>query len=392
MNVVIFVHPNFLGSTSMPLFADALCEGLRAQGHDVAAWSPAPFFHRLPCPQRLKKWLGYLDQYLLFPLSVRVRLRRVPHDTLFIFTDQALGPWVPLVADRPHVVHCHDFLALRSALGEVPRNPVSWTGRVYQKWIRAGFRHGRNFISVSARTRDELRRFLGEVETEPKLSVMVPNGLNHPYRPLAGETARSRLQAVGFAYPDAGFILHVGGNQWYKNRDGVLAIYAAYVEREPNPLPLLMLGAEPNTGLRSAAVQIPSPGKVAFVVRPPVEILEASYSAAAVLLFPSHAEGFGWPILEAMACGCPVLTTEDAPMTEVGADIASYLPVAPPSGDCRPWAGKSADLLLGALSRTAAERQRIRDVGIDRAQGFSASLTIKRYIDVYARVLENANG
>ena len=54
------------------------------------------------------------------------------------------------------------------------------------------------------------------------------------------------------------------------------------------------------------------------------EDLRALYSAADALIFPSLQEGFGWPIAEAQACGCPVFTTNRPPMTEVGADAAAY--------------------------------------------------------------------
>lgn len=389
MKIVIFTHPPFLGSASMPLFTDMIARGTAEHGHQVEQWTPKAFFHRLPAPRGVKKWLGYLDQFLVFPVQVRSGLRNMARSTLFVFADQALGPWVPLVAGRPHVIHCHDFLALRSALGEFPQNPVSWTGRLYQRWIRRGFSSGRNFISVSARTREDLHRLLERAK--PALSVVVHNGLNHPYKPLPQDAARSRLESLGLSYPDEGFILHVGGNQWYKNRDGVLAIYAAYAQRNDNPLPLLMLGGEQTAGLRAAAARVPSPGRVDFLVRPPVEALEAAYSAASVLLFPSHAEGFGWPILEAMASGCPVLTTNDAPMTEVGGDVAAYLPAAP-LADRRAWAEDCAARLANLLSRPPDERQRVREAGIVRAQSFTASAAMQRYIDIYKQVLEAADG
>jgi glycosyltransferase involved in cell wall biosynthesis len=384
MKIILFTHPSFLNSTSMPLFAQFLQDGLKEHGHDVDVWSPAPFFHRLPFPRSTKKWLGYLDQYFVFPFQVRRRIQGVPQSTLFVFADQALGPWVPLVANRPHVVHCHDFLALRSALGEISRNRVLWTGRIYQKWIKSGFRKGRNFISISERTRAELHRFLND--KTPAFSAVVYNGLNHPYRPLASHVSHARLLPVGSFLSD-GFILHVGGNQWYKNRAGVLAIYDAYVKRCPEPLPLLMIGAEPTAELRTAALRIFAPGRVEFVVRPSTETLEAAYSAAAVLLFPSHAEGFGWPILEAMASGCPVLTTNDTPMIEVGGDVASYLPLAP-EGEIARWADECASRLGEVLSRSAEDRVRLSQAGIARAQDFTASATVQRYLDVYKQVLD----
>ena len=142
MHIVQFVHPDFLNSKSMPRFAQMIAEGMRARGHLVDIWTARPLAYGVPAPARLKKWLGYIDQFIFFPLLVRWRLRQLQADTLFVFGDQALGPWVPLVACRPHVIHVHDFMALRSALGEFAQNPTGWAGRQYQALIRRGFSRG----------------------------------------------------------------------------------------------------------------------------------------------------------------------------------------------------------------------------------------------------------
>jgi len=335
-------------------------------------------------PKPLRKWLGYLDQFVVFPMQVRRRLRQMSPGTLFVFSDQALGPWVPLVSGRKSVIHCHDFLALRSALGEFPQNRVSWTGRIYQRWIWRGFRKGRNFISVSERTRADLRRFLGGVG--PDRSVVVHNSINYPYRPIAQAEARERFQRHGISFPEEGFILHVGGNQWYKNRDGVLAIYDAYVRLASRAVPLMMIGAPPSDSLKEAAARVNPKGAVHFVVRPPTEVLEAAYSSSCVLLFPSHAEGFGWPIIEAMAAGCPVLTTNDSPMTEVGSDVAFYLPKMSKDNGI-PWAEACAQKLVDVLSRSAEERSRTREAGVAHANAFDPDSAMACYDAVYRELM-----
>jgi hypothetical protein len=143
LKLVFFTHPSFIGSQSMPRYATLLAEGMKRRGHQVELWYPQAGFFRLPSPSLLKKWLGYIDQYIVFPKQVRRRIKKCSPDTLFVFTDHALGPWVPLVSDRPHIIHCHDFLAQRSALGKFIANPVSWTGRQYQAFIRKGYKKGK---------------------------------------------------------------------------------------------------------------------------------------------------------------------------------------------------------------------------------------------------------
>jgi hypothetical protein len=119
MKIVILTHPQFLSSESMPRFARMISQGMQARGHSTDEWTAKPFFYKLPFPAKFKKWLGYIDQFIVFPLQVRRRLHQLAPDTLFVFSDQALGPWVPLVANRPHVIHVHDFMALPADCGEL---------------------------------------------------------------------------------------------------------------------------------------------------------------------------------------------------------------------------------------------------------------------------------
>ena len=84
MHIVQFVHPDFLNSQSMPRFARMITQGMHARGHRADEWTAKPFFYKLPFPRRLKKWLGYIDQFVVFPLQVRWRLRQLPVDTLFM--------------------------------------------------------------------------------------------------------------------------------------------------------------------------------------------------------------------------------------------------------------------------------------------------------------------
>lgn len=383
MNIVQFVHPDFLNSQSMPRFARMIAEGMRARGHRADEWTAKPLFYNLPLPARFKKWLGYIDQFIVFPMQVRRRLRQLPPDTLFVFSDQALGPWVPLVAKRPHVIHVHDFMALRSSLGEFVQNPTGWTGRQYQAMIRRGFGHGQAFVSVSEKTRTDLHRFL---PTKPRFSTVVYNGLNFPFRCMNRADYLPALSAAGLTVPASGFLLHVGGNQWYKNRLGVLEIYAAYVQQVQNPLPLWMVGAPPTDAMKAMAQSVMGKGDVQFLAGLTNEQVCAAYSAARLMIFPSLAEGFGWPIAEAMACGCPVLTTGEAPMTEVGGKAAFYIPRRPDSqaGD---WAMQAGKQVAEILKLPLNEQQQRQAQGFNQVAQFDTQNTMNAYEQIYLQVI-----
>ena len=384
MHIVQFVHPDFLGSKSMPRFAQMITNGMRARGHLVDIWTARPLAYGVPAPARLKKWLGYIDQFVFFPVLVRWRLRRLQADTLFVFGDQALGPWVPLVARRPHVIHVHDFMALRSALGEFAQNPTGWAGRQYQALIRRGFAQGNYFVSVSDNTRHQLVRFLPR---QPDVSEVIYNGLNYPFRRMSATESTAELLPAGLVPPPEGFLLHVGGNEWYKNRQGVLEIYEAYVQQTNNPLPLWMVGSEPADGLKDKAQHAALKGRVHFLSGLSNKQVCAAYSAARLLLFPSLAEGFGWPIAEAMACGCLVLTTGEAPMTEVGGDAAFYIP-SRPAHDPATWAEQASDCVLEILQFTPGASSSRRQLGYRQAARFDAEQTLNAYEQIYRQALE----
>ena len=385
MNIILFSHPSFMNSKSMPRFAGMLQTAYLARGHHVQVWAPQAIVYNWVPRGRLSKWGGYIDQYILFPVWVRSQKKHQPADTLFVFCDQALGPWVPLVKDRPHVVHTHDLLALCSALGFVPENPTSWSGRLYQRYIRHGFRQARHFISVSKKTRDDLHRF-GKVT--PVTSEVIYNSLNYPYAPIPIDEARQVLIQAGLTVPKEGMLLHVSGNQWYKNVPGIVRLYAHYARTLQNPLPLWLLGPKLDAKLQTALAEVPEQGEVFFIYELDNKVLQALYSRARVFLFPSLAEGFGWPIIEAMACGCPVITTGEGPMNEVGGTVARYLPRLRAEDDADAWAKNGASVLTELLNMDMVERTEISAQGFAWAQSFKADLSIEGYLRVYQQVFE----
>ena len=384
MRIVLFTHPSFMDSQSMPRFARMLQQAYQALGHEVHMWSPKARLHAWVPAGRLSKWAGYVDQYLLFPLWVRRAVAHEPADTLFVMADQALGPWVPLVKHRPLVVHVHDLLALRSALGEVPQNPTRFTGRLYQRYIRQGFAQAKHFICISQRTFDDLHRVGG---VAPVTCEVVHNGLNQRFARTPALEARTLLRRAGLSVPDAGLLLHVSGNQWYKNVNGVIRIYARYAEAQADPLPLWLVGVPQTEAVREALAEVPAQGQVHFLYGIDHAMLQAAYSLARAFLFPSLAEGFGWPIVEAQACGCPVITTDDAPMNEIGGPHTDYLPLLRDTDDANTWAHRGARVLEKLLNEPEQEQHERTEACVAWSQRFEAARAIGRYVQIYERVL-----
>jgi glycosyltransferase involved in cell wall biosynthesis len=115
--------------------------------------------------------------------------------------------------------------------------------------------------------------------------------------------------------------------------------------------------------------------------------LSAIYSLAAVLLFPSLEEGFGWPVAEAMACGCPVITTAAAPMTEVGGDAAVYIPRAGLSEYRDQWAEQCMPILHATLTQTEKSKEAMIARGLKRAADFHRDAFLDRCETIYREIL-----
>jgi glycosyltransferase involved in cell wall biosynthesis len=391
MNIVFFINPNFGNSlqhtkfSGLSKYTKMLIEGMSARGHQVKIWTPKSRFHNVPAGGFLKKWMGYIDQYLVFPAEVRSYLKEAPEDTLFVFTDQAQGMWVPLVSNRHHVIHCHDFMALLSATDEVPENKISWSGKQHQRNIRTGISRGQNFISVSKNTATELAR---NIPATPASSNIVYNGLNKTFEPYDAAKSRILFGNKVKRSLENGYILHVGGNQWYKNRNGVVEIYNAWRRIYNVKKPLLLIGDEPSAALAATISKSPYHNDIIVCTNLEDYELGMAYAGATVFLFPSLSEGFGWPIAEAMAAGCQVITTNEAPMTEVGGKAATFIPRRPIEKTLSTaWASSAAVVLNRIMTNSVPERNVAVQASIENAKRFNAVHALDQIEDIYRNLI-----
>jgi glycosyltransferase involved in cell wall biosynthesis len=400
VNVILVGNYPFDQQESMQRFANLLVAELPKLGVDVTLVAPRPLLGLLkPSAVGLGKWLGYLDKFLVFPFSLRRaigRLRRSQGDggaVIVHICDHSSSPYVRYLHGVAHLVTCHDLLAIRMARDEFGSGMVGRAGRQYQRIIANGLRRAGRIVCVSHSTKLDLVRLIGRSADE---IVVLHNGLNHPYAPLPFDLARQRVSALlsQLRLAPAGgrefsYILHVGGNHWYKNRAGVLRIYAsvrAECQRLGMKVPkLIAAGPRPTPELLRITRDYPE-WKDDFIFPGPVanEDLRALYSAAELLLFPSFEEGFGWPIVEAQACGCRVVTTGRAPMTEIGGEAAVYLDPA--------WVGslsggedprRAAQTVLEVLTEDPSARASRVAGGLQNAARFSGNRMAEEYLRLY---------
>jgi len=355
---------------SMLRFGRMLAEGLPGVGIEPVVIAPEPRLTRLTPGYRYAGWpkyLGYIDKFFLFPRRLRREIARHRPDVVHI-VDHANSAYAAAAGNRPVLATCHDLLQIRAACGELPRQRPGWTGRLFQRWILRHVSRLPTLAYSSRKTGDDLHRL---VSLDRDHTHLIHVGLNYPYARIPAEAARARLEILtgGEALTRGpGFHLNVGGGQWYKNRPGLLRIFAEMQRRQESPSLLVMVGKPLAPADAALADELGVTPLLRHFPNVSNEDLAAFYSLARGLIFPSWEEGFGWPIAEAQACGCPVFTSDREPMTEVGGHAAVYFDPADPVG--------AAERILASRDEEPALRAR----GLQRAQRWSA----RRMLDLYA--------
>jgi glycosyltransferase involved in cell wall biosynthesis len=356
---------------SMERFSALLRQGLCAAGVEAEMITPQPFFGNLLRSGGLAKWLGYIDKYILFPFQLRKRLSRP--NTLVHICDHSNAVYVKCARSVPVVVTCHDLLAVRGGLGEQTDCPASITGRLLQRWILRGLGRANAVACVSRATARDAERLIASQNSRAKINV-VPLALNFDYRKIPIEAARAGLAKVQQFDVDLPFVLHVGSNLRRKNRDGVLRIFARCKDKWNGQL--VFAGQRLDNELTAIAKRLDIVDRIVQIENPDGELLRALYNCATALLFPSRFEGFGWPIMEAQACGCPVICSNSGPMPEAAGDAGLY-------HDVDDETGFAIDLLRMADS---VERAKWTEKSLHSAERFSIEEMISRYIDIYRQV------
>ena len=354
---------------SMQLFAALMFDSLAGAGHEVRLSRPGPVLGKLkPSNMGFGKWLGYVDQFAIFPARLK---KDILWADIVHICDHANSIYVKYLQAKPHLVTCHDLLAVRSALGEISENRTSTTGRQLQRMILSGLRQSRHVVCVSEATRQDVLRLVGVPQS--RVST-VYSSVNYDYSPMSSQDVQTHRRALGL--DEQPFVLHVGGNQWYKNRLGTMQIFNYLRQYEAfHECRLLMVGRPWTDEMRQFVCRSGLTERVQELTNVGEEQLRALYGSAKLLLFPSLQEGFGWPILEAQACGCPVVTTDRAPMSEISGAAAILIDPTDPSVA----AGK-----IASVPNLVSFRQ----AGLQNAARFSRSKMTMQYLEIYKALLQ----
>jgi glycosyltransferase involved in cell wall biosynthesis len=194
----------------------------------------------------------------------------------------------------------------------------SWRDRaLFSTLLPSSLRRAAGVLTLSSHARDELRRFFPRLRAPIHVVPAAPGG---SFRPIDATAAEPALARHGLRRP---FLLAVGNLQPRKNLVRLVEAYGALRERHPD-IQLVIVGP---SGFRSSGVQdtIANRGlsdSIRLSGYVPEHDLVALYNAAIGLVYPSVYEGFGLPVIEAMACGCPVIAANTSSLPEVAGDAA----------------------------------------------------------------------
>jgi alpha-1,3-rhamnosyl/mannosyltransferase len=172
-------------------------------------------------------------------------------------------------------------------------------------------------VTVSRTTADDLRRLFGA--SEARLRV-IPNGIHAEFFKAGDEVADEALrESLGVRRP---YLLHVGNHKPHKNVEGVLKAYQILVRGGFDEAPPLVLagGFDPGGELAQRAAAMGLADRVRCLGHLELGELAALFRGASVFVYPTLYEGFGLPVLEAMACGVPVVAGDVAAIREVAGD------------------------------------------------------------------------
>lgn len=290
---------------------------------------------------RLDAWVGGLDVY---------------HATNYVLPPLAGARSVTTIHDLAFLIH-----------------PEWCSPRIRRYFARAVHRAAQEsdaFVACSEATKRDMTALLG-IPAE-RITVMYAAPDRH-MSPIPLETARARVAAI--AGIEGPYILYVGTVEPRKNLAGLLDAFERIQKDVSHTLVIAgATGWEVSSTLERMAAMAPR------VVRPgyvPEDLLPALYSAADLLVMPSHYEGFGLPVVEAMACGCPVVAANTSSLPEVVGDAGLLVDTS------------DADAMAEGMRRVLSDedlRKQMREKGVVQASRFTWDTAAGQVLAIYRQL------
>jgi len=356
----------------MKAYADCVISALRNKKPDweIVEYYPSSLFYELSKKNNIiSKIIDFTNRYIYYLLQVK----RCKADVYHI-VDHGNALLIESLDRDKAVVTCHDVIPYLMAKGYfkgIKKPPLAL--KIFIISMRY-LKRARLIFADSENTRNDLVEWL---KMDKDKVVVVHSGSFYPYRRLLEEEIIKHKKVLGINEGKL-IILHVGNNLFYKNFDRILAVLSRMPDKINNREWIFF-----HIGQRygDEFINIHYKGKHRERIKDMgvlrYEELEKYYNMADILLFPSLYEGFGMPVLEAMQCGLPVITSNVASLKEIGGDAVKYV---------NPYNIENMlEVLLNVLNDSSL-REKMRESGLERAKMFTWDSAITKMISYYEMV------
>jgi len=233
-----------------------------------------------------------------------------------------------------------------------------------------------HIVTVSEFTK---RQIVERLRIAPEKVTVIYHGVSSHFRVCNHEEAfQAASSALQLRRP---YLLYVGVLKPHKNIPTLIRAFALLRGRRKAQQQLLIVGDDPKwkKGLVSLCSQLGIAGHVSFFPRVAHAILPQVYAGADLMVMPSFIEGFGLPVLEAMACGTPVVCSRAASLPEVAGNAAEYF---------GPTSVENLAAAMEAVLSSTERQAELRRKGPERAKLFSWEECARRTLEVYRKVLQ----
>ncbi|OUL26025.1 glycosyl transferase group 1 [Nostoc sp. RF31YmG] len=359
-------------SFSMDVYADGLVSGLKAVRPN---WEIIEVTPQINLANTKNKSLhqgiaSYYERYWRYPL----RLKKLQADIFHIIdhSDGHLARWLQK-NHQPNVVTCHDLINLIQPENVYEQARLASISMAAWKYAIAGMHQANHIITVSSHTAQDV---VQQLNIQPEKITVVPDAVESIFRRLSAMEIRTFRQQKGIS-PETLCLLNVGSNHPRKNVFTTLKVIQLLQDKGLS-IHFWKVGSDFSSEQKQYIQNHQLEKYVSYLGKPDKHELVKIYNAADVLLSPSFYEGFGMTVIEAMACGTAVITSNVTSLPEVAGDAAIL--VAP----------TDIDAIVQAVYRLFEEKSYLNSLverGLVRSQLFTWEKTAEQIAKIYEKTL-----
>jgi glycosyltransferase involved in cell wall biosynthesis len=364
---------------------DAHAIGLRKGGNETYAYGLLNGLSKIEHPDfkyvvffskgvEVPEFLSGNPQFSVYPISLKASFRflaDLPAKTYTKKLDLLHTQYhLPVISNCPGIISLHDVSFLRHP-EFFPRH-LYWVLRMS---LPHSVRKAKKVITISEFSKREIIEFYHPPSEKVAVTYLASS---ENFRPAGNERKKEILKKYGIKSP---YILSVSNLQPRKNLERLIKSFVSILKSDKGfPCDLVIVGQKLwlynkifNEIRRSKYSE-----RIILTDYVPENDLPYLYSFAEVLVYPSIYEGFGLPVLEAMACGCPVITSNLSSLPEVAGEACLLV---------NPY---RVEEIAGAIREVIEKpemKQRLREAGLEQSNKFSWKKTAEKTLQVYEEVL-----